>query len=260
MLTTRRILATGFLVAYFAAVPLLAQDDDSGGGSGSGFPLKYGPKVGGTFNQFQQPGAMLGVAIGGFANYELLDFMAVQLELMYMQQGGGREAYLRDYTAIGGPVNSVVFLNRYVKFHNIEVPLMFKFTLPDHKEGELVPNLLVGVSYGFALAAFEHHDKLYYFGEDAVVDEAMRSNELENVGSNYEQHQFGFNVGFSLDVKLNDGKVFTPEIRYRGGLNDVNLINNGIPANINDVTDITAEGIAGDLYPSSVALFFSLTF
>lgn len=205
--------------------------------------IRAGAKLGANFNQFNQPGTSIGVMAGAFGNYEVLDYLKVQLEVLYMQQGGARINNTRDLGDIGGNISSISYYNRYVVFNNVEVPLLIKATLPDFKGEAVTPYLLLGGAYGFNAGAIEYHDRLYVFTNGDIVP---ISNLSENVGANYSQHQFGIIGGIGMDFNLGE-KTFTTEIRYRKGVNEISNI------------DYSIIGQAEKIYTSSLSINFGLS-
>ncbi len=227
------------LVITCLTISAFAQDD---GATTNGF--RAGLKVGANFNQFNQPGTTIGFNGGLFAAYSPIKVLELQLEVLYMQQGGAREAYFQDLTYLDGTVTGINYFNRYVTFHNVEVPVIVRATLPSLSGESITPRLLVGFAYGFAVGAMEYSDKHYYFAEDGLV--VPVSNQRTNVGANYEQHQFGVIAGFAVDYSLG-GKIFTTEVRYRRGINELNLLNYAVLEH------------SGQLYSSSLSINFAMS-
>ena len=182
--------------------------------------MGYGLKLGSTFNQFNSSGLMIGGNFGGFFSYRVTDFMNVQAELLYMLHGGSRDGFVRDYSFTGGNVVYIQYSNRAVLMHSIKVPLMVGFNLPDQVSESVTPRLILGISYGYMMAAFEIHDKTYKFTDGT---EGIVGKEKENVKAEYEPHQFDIIGGVALDFTLSSGKVMTMDVRYQHGLNDINL-------------------------------------
>ena len=206
--------------------------------------LRAGLKIGANFNQFNQPGTTIGFNGGLFAAYSPIKVLEVQLELLYMQQGGAREAYFQDLSSLDGPIAAISYFNRYVTFHNVEIPVLARVTLPSLSGETVRPRLLAGFAYGFALAAMEYNDKRYYSSDGGLV--VPISNQRTNVGANYEQHQFGIIAGFAVDYTLG-GKIFTTEVRYRRAINELNLINYAILEH------------SGQLYSSTLSINFAIS-
>ena len=93
-------------------------------------------------NQFNSSGLSIGCNIGGFFSYRLTDFMTVQGELLYMLHGGSRDGYIRDFSAIGGSVESIHYTNRAILMHSIAIPVLLGFNMPDMASETVIPKLL----------------------------------------------------------------------------------------------------------------------
>lgn len=220
--------------------------------------IEVGAKLGTNINQFNQPGTIFAFNGGAFARYNVLDFLAARVELLYNQQGGSRQDYSRNYSFIGGNVESIDFTNRYVHLNNLEIPVIAELHHRDFESETLVPKFLIGFAYGMNLAAVEHHDKTYYFNAGAT-ERIMVSDLVENVRSNYKQNQLGFIVGFAIDHKIGT-HTLTTEVRYRKSLTQVNNIRFGVPSLYNDTSTIPGTvGQEGDLYPSTISINFGMT-
>ena len=214
------------------------------GGNTSRGGLAIGAKMGVNFNQFSQPGTSIGGSAGGFARYQVLDFLDVQGELIYSLQGGGRMDFNRDmyYGGYDGPISYINYVNRNIYLHNIEVPVSARLTLPELNNGPIVPRLILGGSYAFNIAAFETNDKIIYFtdGTSSIV-----SNTSENVRGDYFPHNFSAHAGIALDFVVANGNVFTMEFKYRQGFNNLN----GVSTIITELTE--------RLHSSSFSINFS---
>ena len=221
--------------------------------------ITAGAKVGANINQFNQPGTVFGFTGGAFGKYQVKEFLGVRLEVLYNQQGGARQNYSRDYSAIGGNVDYVYFTNRYVTLHNLEVPLIVELSHPSFSDETIKPKLLLGAAYGANLSAIEHHEKTYYFNDgsspSSTVYSMMVSDLKENVGSNYKLNQWGLIAGFGMEMKTGE-HTCTLEVRYRKSLNQLNNIRfgvaeqDGLPGTI---------GQQGDLYSSTITISFGVS-
>lgn len=216
--------------------------------------IAVGAKVGANLNQFNQPGTTFGFVGGAFVKYKPISFLDVRGEVLYNQQGGARQDYIKDYSSIGGNVDYVYYSNRSVVLHNLELPLLLELSHPSFSDEIVSPRLIIGGAYGMNLGAIEQHDKIYSFA-NSIVPYANTSDESENVGSNYKQNQWGLIGGFAID--FTSGKqTCTLEVRYRRGVNQLNNLRyivpplDGLPG---------TEGQEGDLYTSSLTISFAMT-
>jgi hypothetical protein len=214
---------------------VLAQDADSGSDSGGSLPITYGGKIGLTSSGFYEfptkdrdhTGHVTGVAVGGFVNYPITDIFTVSAELLYMQQGGTR-VELKE-SVLGG--NTLLTGN--VTLHNIEIPILIRAGLPGLLPG-FKPELIVGPSFGFNLAARQSQDYTFFVGDFPVTSDG-----IENVRSEFRSIQLGLNLGLGTEVAVGDHLMYF-DARYRLGLSP---INNGYDAFnlLRDATDIVAN-------------------
>lgn len=249
----RRMMLVLPLAVCLVVAPVLAQNEDSGSdlessGSSVGLPLVYGAKVGLTSSGFyegfsdgrQHTGSVTGFAVGGFATYSLLDFLSVSAELLYMQQGGTR-VELKESVVDG----SNIAITGNVKLHNIEFPVLLRAGLPTPIMG-IRPQLIIGPSIGFNMAAVQSQDITYFVGDVAFDDErtgraqfSRTASGSENVRSEYRSMQYGLNIGIGAEIPV-ESNAFFFDVRYRYGLNP---INNGFDPNdlLRDATDIRSN-------------------
>ncbi|MEM8967918.1 MAG: porin family protein [Bacteroidota bacterium] len=252
----RQMLLVLPLAVCFVAAPVLAQDesssassdDSSESGSGFSLPLVYGPKIGLTSSGFyenfmggrEHTGSVTGVAIGGFATYSLLDFLSVSAELLYMQQGGTR-VELKESVVDG----SNIAITGNVKLHNVEFPVLLRAGLPTPIMG-IRPQLVIGPSIGFNVAAVQSQDITYFVGDVAIDDErtgraqfSRTASGSENVRSEYRSMQYGLNIGLGAEIPTGSN-TFLFDVRYRHGINP---INNGFDPNdlLRDATDLRSN-------------------
>lgn len=213
----------------------MSQDTDSGGDSSGNSTITYGAKVGLTSSGFYEfptkdrdhTGHVTGVAVGGFVNYPISDLFTASAELLYMQQGGTR-VELKE-SILGG--NTILTGN--VTLHNLEIPILIRAGLPGLLPG-FKPELIVGPSFGFNIAARQSQDYTFF-----VEDFPVTTDGTENVRSEFQSIQLGLNLGLGTEVAVGDHLLYF-DARYRVGLNPVN---NGYDAFnlLRDATDIVSN-------------------
>ena len=206
-------------------------------------PLRIGVKAGANLNQFSQPGMVIDVNGGAMVHYQITNLISVQGELLYMGIGGGVENRTVDLSGSEGTVASTTYLNRAFYMKNAELPIMVKLSLPT-QGGTVAPKLLLGGSYSYSVATFENFDRFFQFSDGSV---GQFSNATEMISSSIQPHQFAVHGGIGMEFDLGGGKVFYQEIRYRQGINNINIYR-GIP------------GSGGKLFPSTISLNFGLFF
>ena len=180
---------------------------------------------------------------GAVLKYQIGSAIAVQGELGYMGIGGGLEDRTIDYSAIEGTVNSITYQNRSLSVKNVELPVLAVIGIPT-QGSSVSPKFLIGASYGYSVASFENRDLYYNFANGT---NGFYSNSVENVTSSMQSHQFAVHGGFALEYDLGNGKSFYQEVRYRYGLDNINIYK-GIP------------GTGGELIPSTLSLTFGYFF
>jgi hypothetical protein len=235
--------------------------------------ITVGAKLGTNLNQFTQPGTTVGLNVGGYGSYVVTPFATVKLEPHYSQEGGARPDYSRDYSQISDNIQAVHFINPSVLFHNVQIPLLVELTLPEFSEEAIKPKLILGGSYGLVIAAKEMHTKRFEFIPDdngsssssssepdplvdddpAAIDVAY---EREVVTDNYARNQWSIWAGMGLEFKSGE-RTYAFDIRYRQGLNNLNLMRFASPGNSSGT--IGVPGTGGELFSSSLSFNFSMS-
>jgi len=195
----------------------LAQDDFEFASNDGG--LSYGIKIGGNFNTFSQPGVTFGGNGGLFLRYPFGDVIALQGELLYDFQGGGRHDYtVTTETGVDErSLQTVSFLNRNLQLHTVSLPISAKITPFD--KGTVTPYFLAGGSLEYVFSAYEVRDVL--FNQNGATN-VILTNQGESLTDDIESLQYGFHVGTGLDFYQDSGSVFSIEFRYRQSLTDLN--------------------------------------
>ncbi|WP_435622534.1 hypothetical protein [Flagellimonas sp.] len=197
-----------------------------------GHPLSIGAKAGAGIGQFTQPKSAMGASVGGFARWEPLSFLDVQLDLLYEVSGGGRTDLRRDFGFLAiTPDESydLTYINRQVLFHTVKNRLSARLSLPELEGAAIRPRLIVGVNNAVILAAWQYHDSYLAFENGTSV---IVSDQKENVSGDYTKINLGGHLGFALDFNMPNGQVFTMELLYERGITDTNDILIGQPENI----------------------------
>ena len=220
--------------------------------------VTIGAKTGVNLNQFSQPGTSIGYNIGAFGSYNLTSFLSVKLEPQYSLEGGGRPNYTRNLQegTLEG-VSSIEYINPTVNFHNIQIPLLLEFTLPEFAEEAVKPKLILGGSVAFTSVAKDRHTLRYTFVDPLQGDPLPRLDvayQSENVSELYSGNQWSLWVGIGLDFKLAK-RVFSFDMRYRQGVSNLNLARYVSPGNTSGSLGIPGTG--GKLFSSSLSFNFS---
>ena len=220
--------------------------------------ITLGAKTGVNINQFSQPGTTIGVNVGIYGSYPVTPFLTVKLEPQYSQEGGGRPDYTRDYSQISDNVTSITFVNPSVTFHNVQVPLLLEFTLPEFQDEAMVPKLILGGSYGLMVSAMEEHTKRYYYQDNTLPIPSGGSSytqidvgyQRENVIDNYARNQWSLIFGMGMQYKVAE-RTFMFDLRYRQGMNNLNMLRFASPTFV--------PGTGGNLRSSTLSLNFSMS-
>jgi hypothetical protein len=219
------------LAILAASVSLFAQESE----------LNIGAKMGANLNQFSQTGVHTGLNIGGFALYNLSEKLGVQGDLTYNAIGAIKNDYFLTST---NPNQTLQYVDRSVTSHNAELAAVLKYNLGSSAD-VLKPKVFIGAAYGYAVAVFEKHDLVATTYIDGGMLQSRSGSSYENVGDTYEAHQFAGIFGVSFDYLLSNGKIFTTEVRYRRGLNDLS----NYPGNVG----------VGDAWANTISINFGLS-
>jgi hypothetical protein len=257
LINSSKLIMTKKLVTILCVLGCCVLSRDAAG------QITMGAKTGVNFNQFQQPGTSMGVSLGAYTAYQLNAFVTVKLEPQYSLEGGGRPTYYRYYSQISDNIYSIGFLNPTVRFHNLQIPVFVEATLPELTDQTIVPFILVGGSYGIMMSATEVHTKRYDFIDNTSTSSSSSSSSMasldvsyqkENVTDNYKRNQWSVWLGMGMKVKTGD-RTFGFDVRYRHGLNNLNLLRFASPGNGTD----GIPGTGGNLYSSTLSINFSMS-
>ncbi len=205
--------------------------------------LSVGALTGVNLNQFTMPGSTLGVNAGFFGSYKLMPFLSMRLELLYSQQGGGRQNYSLPLDELAGNISQLNYINPYVYLHTLHAPVLIDLTLPEFEDAAFRPQFLLGGSYSYMLAADELHTAQYIFKDGTFANIPYLR---ENVGANYSSSQFSLIGGIGIIFKGNK-RDFAFDIRYRQGITQLNTVRQ------------TLSYKDGQLFSSSLSFNFSMT-
>ncbi len=206
--------------------------------------LSIGALTGVNLNQFTMPGSTLGINAGAFGSYKLTPFLSTRLELLYSQQGGGRQNYsLPLDESFSGTVAQLNYINPYVYLHTVQVPVLVDLTLPEFEDAAVRPQLLLGGSYSYMFAADELHTAQYIFTDGTFANIPYLR---ENVGANYVASQLSLMAGMGMVFK-SEKRSFAFDIRYRQGITQLNNVRQ------------TLSYQDGRLFSSTLSFNFSVT-
>jgi len=185
-----------------------------------------GLQTGVNLNQFTMPGTTIGLNAGAYGSYKFASFAKARLEILYSQEGGGRQNYSIPLTdprlaGVAGNIAQLNYINPFVYMHNLQVPVMVELTLPEFSDEAVMPKLILGGSYGYMFSANELHTAQYIFNDNTFANIPYLR---EDVGSSYVASQFSLIAGFGLEFNT-DKRSFSFDVRYRQGLTQLNNVN-----------------------------------
>lgn len=201
---------TAILIVVFANFAS-AQDDGSGGFSG-------GAKVLVNANTFQKTSAAMGYGVGAYANLELLGFLTIRGEALYVSYASGLDSYVNENPE-GSVIDKISYDNVNLRFHSLEFPVLAQITLPFMES--LKPKVFVGGSYSYNFGVFEMSDNTFYTTNiNGVQVTNEYTNSSENVSSSYLPYNTSIIGG--LQVSFDD---ITVDLRYQQGIPNLNTSN-----------------------------------
>lgn len=214
----RGIAAFSCMLLLMLGVSLDLRSQDDTGGSGS---FHYGVRAGlvssgfyqQDFSRITHTGDISGFTLGGFASYDILDFLDVSAELLYLQQGGSRMAMINSLVD-DSPVTTTAF----TRLHNLEFNVLARLSLPGFAD-PLRPYFLLGPGLGYNITAVQQQDITYEYGGFSYTGSGS-----EQVRSDFRSLQYGLYLGLGSMFPAGSN-MLSVDIRYRYGLNP---INNGI--------------------------------
>lgn len=175
--------------------------------------VTVGGKGGINFNSFignKRYDVVPGFNVGGFAKYQVLDFLNVRAELLYSQQGGN----LLDYEVLAPELRHS---QAKLIFHNVQLPVIAELGLPSLKDERLQPKLLLGGYYSYAVSVRERFVNVVNVKGYPTIEYKGSS----NVSEDYYRGQYGVLLGLAAEVDI-FGLPVALEFRYQQGLNSVN--------------------------------------
>jgi len=252
---------TSKISLLFASLALSFGASAQEGLANSDAPAKkigYGALLGANASYFTQEatpvGAKLGVTAGGFVNYQALNFLAVQLEVAYMELGGkelsvanssnysGSSSFSSPPYPLPNDLISQETSVSKVTFHNLEIPLLFKFTYPGLGSalGIIQPHLLVGPSLGLNFAATSNSNTLVQFSNGSEM--YVQDRESISPNNNYGLIQWGAYFGGGIEAQLKSF-ILTIDLRYRLALNPLQT-NYGVASYVDGLGNTKSNSVA----------------
>ena len=167
-------------VALFVASPLFAE--------GMMFGIKGGLNMANVTGDDTEGTSMKIGGVGGvFMTYNITEIFAIQPEVLFSMKGASQDT-----------LSTTVSL----KFNYIEIPLLFKVTLPT--EGKIKPSLYAGPALGILMSA-----NAEVGGVSADIKDQMKSTDI------------GILAGAGIGYQMENGSLLSLEVRYEVGMTSI---------------------------------------
>lgn len=164
--------------------------------------IKYGIKAGLNVStlvgDFESENSLIGLHVGGFAEFKITDKFSVQPEILYSTQGAESEYFVADEF-------SSTYDERKIKLGYLNIPVIGKYFIFQGFSVEAGPQI------GFLLSA-----KNEYKFDNFVNERFTGSGEID-IKDQVKSVDFGFNIGAGYEFTEN---VFV-QARYTLGLSSV---------------------------------------
>lgn len=205
---------TMMLLSFVVSLSINAQDVESTSSSStkSAGDFSFGAKGLVQATKYQDSKLGAGFGIGGFAAYQIFDFLSVQGEVMYVESSGKFD----DMTEASAYFDSTTYSNRVLRFQMVEIPVIVRYDLPF---GGL--NVYAGGSYSYNIAVSEITDKTHFYNDGESSD---FKNVRKDVSSQYESYNAEAVIGIGMSLEL-FGLPSHIDLRYKQGfINQARLI------------------------------------
>lgn len=190
---TGRALRVAFSIAAVCAATARADAGSFHGGLRLG--LAY-TNIHGDLPDLAGPESQTGLVVGGFAEYQVVPSLALEVDALYTQKGA---RFVSEATDPAG--NPIGIVETHLRLNYLEVPLLVRLSLP--LEAPITPYLIGGPTVAFALSGkFESNNG------DGDLSDDMEAIDLGVTGG--------------LGARFGRGPVrFAVEARYGTGFNDL---------------------------------------
>lgn len=179
-------------------------------------PLRFGARIGLVSSAFaidyeNVTDTKHGLLVGGFISYKLLDWLRLQGEILYQQQGA---ANIERPPSQFNP-NEVTYSN--IIMHNLEIPVTAQLT-PTGLVGDVFePYLGLGIAYGYNFQTYSVN-KTIFTADDGTES---KGSSWSNVSEFYQVNDLGALLSLGVNMKT-ESMMYTVEYRYRLGLTNIN--------------------------------------
>ncbi len=206
--------------------------------------MSYGPKVGISLNSFNQNFEKItkckyGLAGGGFFQYQVLDYLAASVEVLYIQQG----AVDVEPTLIYFPTGFILYdyvndepknVKTNITLHNIDIPVLVNYTLNSNGV-----RIFIGGAISTNLKATATNRVFY----EMINGPTQVTVSKDDVTSRFKYNDYALIIGGG--TKFEAGSyVYTFDLRYRAGLTNISNVYSLIaPNSFNNSSFILMVGL-----------------
>lgn len=204
---------TLFLVGFFLmSFGAFAQDTTEGVYDD---PLRFGFRIGATSSAFaidyeNVTDQKKGITVGGVISYKFLDWLRVQGEILYQQQGA---ANIEREPSVVAP-NARTYSN--IIQHNLEIPVTAQLTPTGLTGNTLEPYLAGGIAYGYNFQTYSVNKTVF----ESESGQEFGGSSWSNVSEFYQVNDVGALIGLGLNM-ITENILYTVEARYRMGLTNI---------------------------------------
>jgi len=182
---------------------------------GLSFGAKGGLALGNfsTQNHIQVGSIQYGMQAVGFANYSILDYLDVSLEILYSNTGASNISPEYFYASENAILTNQI-VNTSIITHQVSIPILISYVF-NTTEG-IYPRVYIGGDIGFNLKSNSlNTSKTSFNGNDIFV------NQYESMGTRMSSKDFGAIIGTAISFGK-DNISYTIDARYRLGLSNIN--------------------------------------
>lgn len=206
--------------------------------------MSYGPKVGISLNSFNQnfekiTKCKFGLAGGGFFQFQVLDYLAASVEVLYIQQG----AVDVEPTLIYFPTGFILYdyvndepknVKTNITLHNIDIPVLVNYTLNSNG---------VRIFIGGAISTNLKATATNRVFREMINGPTEVTVSKDDVTSRFKYNDYALIVGGGLNFEAG-GYDCTLDIRYRAGLTNINNVYSLIaPSSFNNSSFVLMLGV-----------------
>lgn len=201
------------LAVFFCLISLKGFSQDE-----SVSQLNFIVKAGAVMSEFSngQPhtGQKLGFTAGVNVAYRLNDLISVQAEPAYLQQGGTFTRFSDDSRfGDASSISAVYTTTNNITTHNVDLPVMAKFHLPQF--GDIDTYAVIGPSVTYNFYTGNEFERTYHYNQTFSTVSGY-----EVVTREYEKFQYGATAGIGGAISVGSRKLYI-DLRYKYGITPV---------------------------------------